>query len=80
MRRADARFARNPFVTGELDAIRCYVAHPLVTRDGVPVGTLCVFDSEARELDPEQLAGLATLAERGPWTSSRCGCAAASWR
>ena len=60
----DARFARNPFVTGELDTIRCYVAHPLVTRDGVPVGTLCVFDSEPRELDPEQLAGLATLAAR----------------
>ena len=60
----DARFARNPFVTGEQDAIRCYVAHPLVTRDGVPVGTLCVFDGEPRELDAEQLAGLATLAER----------------
>jgi signal transduction histidine kinase len=58
----DARFARNPFVTGQLDAIRCYVAHPLITREGVPVGTLCVFDSEPRELDSEQLAGLALLA------------------
>jgi signal transduction histidine kinase len=60
----DARFARNPFVTGELDAIRCYVSYPLVSREGVPVGTLCVFDGAPRELDPEQLAGLATLAER----------------
>jgi signal transduction histidine kinase len=60
----DARFARNPFVTGELDAIRCYVTHPLVSRDGVPVGTLCVFDGEPREVDPEQLAGLALLAAR----------------
>ena len=60
----DARFARNPSVTGQIDTIRCYVAHPLVTRDGVPVGTLCVFDSEARELGTEQLAGLALLAAR----------------
>jgi signal transduction histidine kinase len=60
----DARFARNPFVTGQLDTIRCYVAHPLITREGVPVGTLCVFDSEPRELDPEQLAALALLAVR----------------
>jgi signal transduction histidine kinase len=60
----DARFVRNPFVTGELDTIRCYVAHPLISGDGVPVGTLCVFDSESRELDPEQLAGLAMLAAR----------------
>jgi signal transduction histidine kinase len=60
----DPRFAGNPFVTGRLDSIRCYVAHQLVTRDGVPVGTLCVLDTEPRELDAEQLAGLALLAAR----------------
>jgi signal transduction histidine kinase len=60
----DPRFARNPFVTGELDSVRCYVAHPLVSKDGVPFGTLCVFDHEPRELDADQLSGLATLAER----------------
>jgi signal transduction histidine kinase len=60
----DPRFTHHPSVTGELDTIRCYVSHPLITRDDVPVGTLCVFDSEPRELDPEQLAGLATLAAR----------------
>jgi signal transduction histidine kinase len=60
----DARFAANPFVTGELDTVRCYVAHPLLTRDGIPVGTLSVHDVEPRELDSEQLAGLATLAAR----------------
>jgi signal transduction histidine kinase len=61
---ADPRFARNPFVTGELDRIRFYAAHPLVTREGVPVGTLCVFDEEIRTLEVAQLSGLATLAER----------------
>jgi signal transduction histidine kinase len=60
----DPRFAGNPFVTGRLDSIRCYVAHQLVTRDGVPVGTLCVLDTEPRELGAEQLAGLALLASR----------------
>ena len=60
----DARFARNPFVTGELGNVRFYAAHPLVSREGVPVGTLCVFDEEPRELTEGQLAALATLAER----------------
>jgi signal transduction histidine kinase len=60
----DARFAHSPFVTGELGRIRFYIAHPLVTRDGVPVGTLCVFDERPRPIEPRQVAALATLAER----------------
>jgi signal transduction histidine kinase len=60
----DPRFDRNPFVNGELDSVRFYVAHPLITRDGIPFGTLCVFDTEPRDLDAGRLAGLATLAER----------------
>ena len=60
----DARFARNPFVTGELDTVRAYASYPLITREGVPVGTLCVFDNEPHELDADQLDGLATLAAR----------------
>lgn len=61
---ADPRFTRSPFVTGELGRVRFYVAHPLVTREGVPFGTLCVFDKEVRTLDAGQLSGLATLADR----------------
>jgi signal transduction histidine kinase len=60
----DPRFSRNPFVTGELGHVRFYVAHPLVTREGVPIGTLCVFDEEPRELDEGMLASLSTLAQR----------------
>jgi signal transduction histidine kinase len=60
----DPRFARNPFVTGQLGNVRFYVALPLVTKDGVTVGTLCVFDEVPRELDEDVLAGLATLAAR----------------
>jgi signal transduction histidine kinase len=60
----DPRFARNPFVTGELGSVRFYVAHPLITKDGVPVGTLCVFDEAPRELDDSSIEMLATLAAR----------------
>ena len=60
----DERFAYNPFVTGERDRVRFYAAFPLVTRDGVPFGTLCVFDDQVRTLDAGQHKSLATLAER----------------
>jgi signal transduction histidine kinase len=60
----DPRFATNPFVTGELGSVRFYAAHPLETRDGVPFGTLCVFDETPGELDAVQLQALATLAHR----------------
>jgi signal transduction histidine kinase len=60
----DPRFARNPFVTGELGSVRFYVAHPLITKDGIAVGTLCVFDESPHPVDEASLTGLATLAER----------------
>jgi signal transduction histidine kinase len=60
----DPRFEHNPFVTGELGSVRFYVAYPLVTKDGIAVGTLCVFDEEPRSLDDTSLALLETLAQR----------------
>ena len=60
----DPRFAGNPFVTGDLGHVRFYAAHPLVTKERVPFGTLCVFDEQVRTLDEDQLKGLATLADR----------------
>lgn len=60
--RADARFATNPFVTGEIGQVRFYASAPLVTRRGVHIGRLCAFDEEPH-LDglavPEALAVLA---------------------
>jgi signal transduction histidine kinase len=44
---ADDRFADSPFVTGEM-ALRYYAGIPVRAPDGEPVGTLCVFDREAR--------------------------------
>lgn len=62
--RLDPRFAGNPFVTGEIARVRFYASSPLVTPDGVPIGTLCVFDEEPGELSPEDSRALALLAHQ----------------
>ncbi|GAA5151564.1 hypothetical protein GCM10023340_30580 [Nocardioides marinquilinus] len=60
----DERFRHNPFVTGVLGSVRFYASHKLTTRDGVDIGTLCVFDDRPRELDDAQTEALGTLAAR----------------
>ncbi|MDQ1129803.1 ATP-binding protein [Microbacterium sp. SORGH_AS_0888] len=60
---ADERFRDNPFVTGELGAVRFYASFPLEL-EGERIGTLCVFDTKPRELDPHRSALLAVLADR----------------
>lgn len=60
----DERFRDNPFVTGELGEVRFYASQPLVTPDGVAIGTLCVFDKEPRDLDDVQRLALTALAGR----------------
>ena len=62
--RRDGRFATNPFVTGEIGLVRFYASSPLITPTGIPIGTLCVFDEEPRELDEARRAGLALLAHQ----------------
>ncbi len=56
----DDRFACNPLVTGE-PFFRFYAGAQLKTSDGYPLGTLCILDTEPRELDDSQLAALRTL-------------------
>lgn len=60
--RLDQRFAANPFVTGVLGEVRFYASSPLITPDGVVIGTLCVFDRETGDLRPEQSHALDVLA------------------
>jgi len=61
--RLDARFADNPLVTGA-PHIRFYAGAPLISDDGVPLGSLCVIDTAPRDgLTPLQRQGLETLAE-----------------
>lgn len=57
----DARFARNPLVTGAPD-IRFYAGAPLmIGDDGDRVGTLCVIDRKAHQLTAQQRALLRSL-------------------
>ncbi len=60
---ADPRFTDNPLVLGP-DHFRFYVGAPLVLGDGHTVGTLCVWDTETREVSDEQLRLLAGLARQ----------------
>ena len=59
---ADKRFADNPLVAGE-PHIRFYAGMPLLSPEGLAVGTLCVLDSKPRTLTPDQSEKLKALAK-----------------
>jgi GAF domain-containing protein len=59
---ADERFAHNPMVTGE-PRFRFYAGMPLLSPEGLAVGTLCVLDRRPRRLLPEQAEKLRALAK-----------------
>ncbi|MFN2489248.1 MAG: ATP-binding protein [Actinomycetota bacterium] len=58
---ADPRFADNPLVTGG-PGIRFYAGAPLKTSDGFNLGTVCVVDTQPRELNGKEIAALSQLA------------------
>ncbi len=60
---ADARFHDNPIVTGA-PHVRFYAGAPLISTDGLPLGTLCVFDPEPQQLDPVQTEALEALSRQ----------------
>ncbi|MGJ7462310.1 sensor domain-containing diguanylate cyclase [Halomonas sp. MA07-2] len=59
----DPRFANNPLVTGE-PHLRFYSGALLESRDGYPLGTLCVLDYQPRELAERQRFALQALANQ----------------
>jgi len=59
--RSDERAAENPLVSGDF-GLQFYAGVPLVTREGYPLGTLCVLDFEPRTISSEELATLKDLA------------------
>lgn len=56
----DERFSSNPLVTGEPD-IRFYMGAPLVTSEGLALGSFCVIDHKPRHLSSEQRQALEAL-------------------
>jgi len=56
----DDRFADHPLVLGS-PYIRFYAGMPLLSPNGLPLGTLCVADTIPRRLSPNQLSALQRL-------------------
>jgi GAF domain-containing protein len=58
----DRRFADNPLVTGN-PHIRFYAGAPLLTENGLALGTVCVLDQKPRTLTKEQEESLALISQ-----------------
>ena len=56
----DHRFKEHPLVAGYPN-IRFYVAAPIVVKDTLNVGVICVIDDKPRELEPNQIEALKAL-------------------
>ena len=61
--RRDKRFHDNPLVTGEPFVI-FYAGVPLVSENGLPLGTLCVIDDKPKLLSKSQIHSLKALAQQ----------------
>mgnify|MGYP002624038383 CR=1 FL=1 len=60
---ADERFADNPLVVGA-PHVRFYAGAPIVTSDGLAIGTVCIADTRPRTPTSAQLDALQTMARQ----------------
>lgn len=59
----DARFATNPLVTDN-PHIRFYAGAPIVSADGMPLGTVCAIDREPKHITSAQAGALQALSRQ----------------
>lgn len=59
----DLRFKDNPLVTGDL-GVRFYAGAPLITSNGLALGTLCVIDHVPKTLSLDQISSLEILSRQ----------------
>lgn len=59
----DVRFATNPLVTDN-PHIRFYAGAPIVSADGLPLGTVCAIDCEPKHITPAQTRSLQALSRQ----------------
>jgi len=59
----DVRFHDNPVVVGD-PHVRFYAGAPLISSDGLPLGTLCVFDARPQQLESHKAEALAALSRQ----------------
>lgn len=61
--RQDARFAHNPLVTGNPNVV-FYAGAPIINEEGYSLGSICVVDTEVKELNAQQISALKTLSNQ----------------
>lgn len=57
----DPRFEKNPLVIFEDLNVRAYAGVPILNKDGLPLGTLCVISKKPKKLSLEQRKSLIAL-------------------
>ena len=60
----DIRFKDNPLAIAKDGGIRFYAGAPILDKEGLPLGTLCVLDSKEHHLNDSQKTALKALAKQ----------------